>query len=171
MAGSQRFFTQIEPNWPLPYSIPCQYHGWGMPGRRAGSPIAVYARAQCREPNRGQQKVHLYCEDDSLFLSSYYLSTVCLRSKVVEFGPVHRGVGQNVGDSIRWRSFSQPQNVETWIFQGLNMSKHQNVKPSICRSLNMPKLEYKEAVISTSKWFNMSKSHYVETAKCRSLNT
>ena len=45
-----------------------------MPGRRAGSPIAVYSQVQCREPKTGQEKVQFYCEDDSLFLSSYYLS-------------------------------------------------------------------------------------------------
>ena len=45
-----------------------------MPGRRAGSPFAVYARVQCREPKTGQEKVQFYCEDDLLFLSSYYLS-------------------------------------------------------------------------------------------------
>ena len=54
-------------------TVPCQYHGWGMPGQRAGSPIAVYA-VQCQEPKTGQEKVQLYCEDDILFLSSYYLS-------------------------------------------------------------------------------------------------
>ena len=47
-----------------------------MPGRRAGSPIVVYARVQCREPETGQQKVQFYSEDNSLFLSSYYLSIV-----------------------------------------------------------------------------------------------
>ena len=45
-----------------------------MPSRRAGSPIAVYARVQCREPKTGQEKVQFYCKDDSLFLSFYYLS-------------------------------------------------------------------------------------------------
>ena len=44
-----------------------------MPGRRAGSTFAVYARVQCREPKTGQEKAQFYCEDDSLFLSSYYL--------------------------------------------------------------------------------------------------
>ena len=53
--------------------VPCQYHGWWMPGRRAGSTFAVYARVQCREPKTGQEKAQFYCEDDSLFLSSYYL--------------------------------------------------------------------------------------------------
>ena len=45
-----------------------------MPVRRAGSPIAVYAGVQCREPKTGQEKVQFYCKDDSHFLSSYYLS-------------------------------------------------------------------------------------------------
>ena len=26
--------------------VKCQYHGWGMPGQRAGSPIALYAQVQ-----------------------------------------------------------------------------------------------------------------------------
>ena len=30
-----------------------------MLGRRAGSPVAVYARVQCQEPKTGQQKVQL----------------------------------------------------------------------------------------------------------------
>ena len=55
-------------------TVPCQYNGWGMPGRWAGSPIAVYTRVQCREPKTEQEKVQFYCEDDSLFLSFYYLS-------------------------------------------------------------------------------------------------
>ena len=55
--------SQIEPNWPLP-SVACQHHCKGMLGRQAGSPIAVYAQVQCREPKTGQQKVHFYCEDD-----------------------------------------------------------------------------------------------------------
>ena len=37
-------------------TVPCQYHGWGMPGRWAVSSIAVYARVQCREPKTGQEK-------------------------------------------------------------------------------------------------------------------
>ena len=37
----------------------------------------VYARVQCGEPKTGQLKVQFYCEYDSLFLSSYYLSMVC----------------------------------------------------------------------------------------------
>ena len=49
-------------------TVPCQYNGRGMPGRRAGSPIAVYARVQCQEPKTGQEKVQFYCEDDSLLL-------------------------------------------------------------------------------------------------------
>ena len=36
--------------------------------------IAVYARVQCREPKTGQERVQFYCEDDILFLFSYYLS-------------------------------------------------------------------------------------------------
>ena len=36
-------------------TVPCQYHSWGMPGRRARSPIAVYARVQCRDPKQGRK--------------------------------------------------------------------------------------------------------------------
>ena len=42
-----------------------------MPGRRAGSPIAVHAQVQCREPKTGEQNVQLYCEDDLHCLSGY----------------------------------------------------------------------------------------------------
>ena len=67
--GGRRFFTQIEPNWPLPYTVPCQYNGWGMPGRRrAGSPIVVYARVQCPEPKTGQEKVQFYCKDHLIII-------------------------------------------------------------------------------------------------------
>ena len=68
--GGWCFFTQIEPNWPLPYrrTVPCQYNGWGMPCWRAGSPIAVYAREQCREPKTGQKKVQFYCKDDATYI-------------------------------------------------------------------------------------------------------
>ena len=38
-----------------------------MPGRRAGSPIAVYVQVQCREPKTGQEKVQFYCKDDWLW--------------------------------------------------------------------------------------------------------
>ena len=50
-----------------------------MPGGRAGSPIAVYAQVQCREPKTGQPKVQLYCEDDSHCQSGYiiYLWIYC----------------------------------------------------------------------------------------------
>ena len=36
-----------------------RYRGGGMPDRRVGSPVTVYAqvRVQCREPKTGQQKV------------------------------------------------------------------------------------------------------------------
>ena len=79
MGGGWGFFTHIEPTVTDPSRIvPCQYHCWGMPGRQAGSPIAVYARVQCREPKTGQKKVQFYCEDDWLWPSCYYLSTVWL---------------------------------------------------------------------------------------------
>ena len=76
----RHFFHQIEPNWPLPYTVPCQYHGWGMPGLLAGSPIAVYAEVQCPEPKTGQEKVQFNGEDNLLFLSFYYLSMGTKRS-------------------------------------------------------------------------------------------
>ena len=47
-----------------------------MPGRQV--------RVQCREPKTGQETVQFYCEDDSLFLSSYYLSMVS-RDKIHYF--------------------------------------------------------------------------------------
>ena len=71
------FFHQIEPNWPLPYSTVSV--SW-LRDQRAGSPIAVYMRAQvqCREPKTGQEKVQFCCEGDWHFLSSYYFSIVYL---------------------------------------------------------------------------------------------
>ena len=45
-----------------------------MPGRRAGSPVSVYARVHCWEPKTGQNKVQFYCKDDWLWPSCYYLS-------------------------------------------------------------------------------------------------
>ena len=73
--GATLLPCQIEPNWPL-LNHPCQYDGWGMPGRRAVSPVSVYAWAHCREPKTGQQKVQFYCKDDFLWPSCYYLSMV-----------------------------------------------------------------------------------------------
>ena len=72
--GGRRFFSQIEPTVTNPCrTVPCEYHCWGMPGRRAGSPIAEYARVQCWEPKTGQQKVRFYCEDDSLCRSCFII--------------------------------------------------------------------------------------------------
>ena len=36
--------------------------------------VSVYAQVQCREPKTGQQKVQLYCEDNSHCQSGYSLS-------------------------------------------------------------------------------------------------
>ena len=73
MADSRLVFSLIEPNWPLPYStVPVL--GWGLPGRRAGTPLAVYVQVQCREPKTGQQKVQLYCEDINIANLGYNLS-------------------------------------------------------------------------------------------------
>ena len=65
----QHFFHQIEPTVTDPCrTVPCQYHSWGKTDQWTGSQV------QCREPKTGLEKVQLYCEDDSHFLSSYYLS-------------------------------------------------------------------------------------------------
>ena len=53
-----------------------------MPGRQAGSPIAMYMQVQWREPKTGQQKVQLYCEDErlTLLIWVYNLSMVaCMK--------------------------------------------------------------------------------------------
>ena len=79
----QCFFRQIEPIWPLPYStVP-------VPRLRDARPmgwvtywIAVYAWVQRRDPKTGQEKVQFYCKDNSLFLSSYYLSVVYVHCTV-----------------------------------------------------------------------------------------
>ena len=63
-----------------------------MPGWRAD---AVYARVQCQEPKTGLQKVQLYCEDDSLFLSSYYLFMgyrLCTEEREFKSIPKHLGI-------------------------------------------------------------------------------
>ena len=44
--------------------------------------IAVYAWVQRRDPKTGQEKVQFYCKDNSLFLSSYYLSVVYVHCTV-----------------------------------------------------------------------------------------
>ena len=64
----RHFFHQIEPNWPLP--VPrlreARPAGWV-------SHCSICASIMPRAQNRAG-KVQFYCEDDSLFLSSYYLS-------------------------------------------------------------------------------------------------
>ena len=55
---------------PVPWLREARLAGW------VAYCSTVYARRQCREPKTGQEKVQLYCEDDTLFLSSYYLSMV-----------------------------------------------------------------------------------------------
>ena len=56
-------------------TVPCRYHSWGMPGWRAGSPIAVqYMREYKADTQNRAGKGSIYCEDDSLFLLSCYLS-------------------------------------------------------------------------------------------------
>ena len=84
----RHFFTQIDPNWPLPYSaVPVPLLGDTRPAGWA--PFAVYAQVQCREPKTLQEKVQFCCEDDKLFLSSYYFSMVgnlvknCLHAKFI----------------------------------------------------------------------------------------
>ena len=51
------FFSQIEPNWPLPYStVPVPLLRDTRPAGH-GSTVSVYARVQCREPKTGHLKV------------------------------------------------------------------------------------------------------------------
>ena len=66
----RHFLHQIDPC----RTVPCQYHAWGMPGRRAGSPIAVYAWVKCRKPKTGPQKAQFYCIDEIHCRSGYNLS-------------------------------------------------------------------------------------------------
>ena len=70
----------IEPNWPLPDStLPVtQLTRWGMPGRRAGSPVAVqyiYVRTKPRAQNR-TEKGSTFMKEEKLSPSGYiaYLS-------------------------------------------------------------------------------------------------
>ena len=76
-----------------------------MLGRRAGSPIAVpvYARVQCRESKIEQEKVQFYCKDDSLFLSSYYLSMLSrVSSEFCVIASSQNGSTVTQKSSIEW---------------------------------------------------------------------
>ena len=68
--GGRHFFPQIEPNWPLRYST------MPVPQLKDARSAAVKYCIICAStmPRAQKEKVHFYCEDDSLFLSSYYLS-------------------------------------------------------------------------------------------------
>ena len=57
MASSRCVFSQIEPNWPLPYStVPVPLLRDAI-GRQAGSPVSIFVQVQCRWPKTGQEKV------------------------------------------------------------------------------------------------------------------
>ena len=76
----RHFFHQIEPNWPLPYSTG-QYHSWGMSGRRAGSPIAVFARVQCLDPKQGRKRFNSIVKTiHASYLLTIYLWLLFYRS-------------------------------------------------------------------------------------------
>ena len=81
--------SSVKLNLTDPYrTVPCQYYiGLRDARSRSGSPIAVYARVQCQEPKTGQEKVQFYCEDDLLFLSSYYLSMMYSIAKMYRQRP------------------------------------------------------------------------------------
>ena len=61
--GKGRGLTLLLSNWTA-----VLYRGWGMPGRRAGSPVAVYAWVQCREPKGSTLK-----KDETLCSSGYII--------------------------------------------------------------------------------------------------
>ena len=69
-----RFFTQVEPNWPLPSNVPVPWLRDATPAGWVTYCSTVYARVHCREPKTGQKKVHFYCKDDWLWPSCYYLN-------------------------------------------------------------------------------------------------
>ena len=81
--GGWCFFTQVEPYWPMLYTVQyrastmvegCQTGGLGHLLQN------IYARVQCREPKTGQKKVQLCCEDNWLWPSCYYLSMIWVQS-------------------------------------------------------------------------------------------
>ena len=89
MGWSWHFFHQIGPNWPLPYSI------MPVPRLRDARPAgwapfcstcpSTMPRAQNRA---GKGSITVYCEDDLLFLSSYYLSMTWTVQNTVLQGPL-----------------------------------------------------------------------------------
>ena len=57
MADSRLVISQIEPNWPLPYSTVLVSLLRDAIGRQAGSPVSIFVQVQCRLPKTGQEKV------------------------------------------------------------------------------------------------------------------
>ena len=70
-AGSRLVFRQIEPNCPLSYStVPVLQ----LRDARAGLPIAVYARVQCRDPKQGRKRFNSMVKTiHSSYLPAIYL--------------------------------------------------------------------------------------------------
>ena len=60
------FFCQIEPKFPLPYTLVEGFQASGL-----GYLHAVYAQIQYRGPKTGEQEVQLSCKDDTLCPSGY----------------------------------------------------------------------------------------------------
>ena len=56
--GEEDVASSLKLNLTDPFRVPCQYHGWGMPRRQAGSPIAVlYMREYIAEsPKQGRKR-------------------------------------------------------------------------------------------------------------------
>ena len=96
--GATLLPCQIEPNWPLPYNS-YQYNGWGMPGRRAGSPVSVlYMREYIAEsPKQGSKRFHSIEKTigfDHLVIiylcsysseSDFYINISCHSNKILNF--------------------------------------------------------------------------------------
>ena len=71
--GGRRFFSQIEPNWPLPYTV--QYRASTVPVPQFQS-FSICMSAMTRAQNMAA-KGSILDEDQALCLSGYDLSMVC----------------------------------------------------------------------------------------------
>ena len=94
-----------------------------MPGRPAGSPIAVYAQVQCREPKTGKQKVQLYWEDNK-HCQSGYIIYLCLAGRL---GQLFQYMCEYSAESTkqggkRFNSQGRQNTVPIWVYN-LSMAR------------------------------------------------
>ena len=80
--GGRRLFYQVEPNWTLPCSTPCQYHGWGMLGQRSWvtccstvqCTYSICARTMQESPKLYSKRLNSHGRQNTLPIWVYYLS-------------------------------------------------------------------------------------------------